>query len=400
MSEQERATKLIVLVLIGGSTVINASLAFSIPFLTLYLKDKTQLSMEAIGIIVATSSFTWSFLGFFGGAISDKLGQLNSILIALFLSAVAFLGLTYSNQPYQYFLSNSLVGVGKALFDPSWKSLISVSFQKDRRVKAFNLRYIFGNLGYAIGPAFALFFIQKDISFAFLITGIIYFSYGLVFLYLFFKYKKILRRINSIKSAFSIRKSINIMLNDKRIMVYLIGGISSTIIFSQLQSTLPIIINENFKNGIVIYSYMLIARASLLILVQLILYRIISLLAPATWLIISSLFYGLTYLLFLFLLTKGFWILTIGIVLLSIAETLTTISSLLFLDTLSNLETKGVYFGAGQLKYIGMFLGPALGGFLLEHLGSQWLFVVMILFSLIGALSFFSYQSSFVCVKR
>ena len=121
------------------------------PFLIIYLHNVRGISLGIAGLIVASSSAAALASGFVGGALSDRLGPRTVLSAALVVMAAGFALFPLIRTPWQAFLLNMLVGAGSGSFWPSQSTLLSSLTPKGRRPAAFAQQRMTMNLGIALG---------------------------------------------------------------------------------------------------------------------------------------------------------------------------------------------------------------------------------------------------------
>jgi MFS family permease len=121
------------------------------PFLIIYLHNVRGISLGVAGLIVASSSAAALCSGFVGGALSDRLGPRAVLSGALVVMAVGFALFPLIRVPWQAFVLNMLVGAGSGSFWPSQSTLLSALTPKERRHTAFAQQRMTMNLGIALG---------------------------------------------------------------------------------------------------------------------------------------------------------------------------------------------------------------------------------------------------------
>jgi MFS family permease len=121
------------------------------PFLIIYLHNVRGISLGLAGLIVGASSAAALCSGFFGGALSDRIGPRTVLSVALLVMAVGFALFPLIRTPWHAFLLNMLVGAGSGSFWPSQSTLLSSLTPADRRHTAFAQQRMTMNLGIALG---------------------------------------------------------------------------------------------------------------------------------------------------------------------------------------------------------------------------------------------------------
>ncbi len=121
------------------------------PFLIIYLHNVRGISLGIAGLIVASSSAAALCSGFVGGALSDRIGPRAVLSGALLVMAAGFALFPLIRSPWEAFLLNMLVGAGSGSFWPSQSTLLSSLSPPDRRHTAFAQQRMTMNLGIALG---------------------------------------------------------------------------------------------------------------------------------------------------------------------------------------------------------------------------------------------------------
>jgi MFS family permease len=121
------------------------------PFLIIYLHNVRGISLGVAGLIVAANAAAALCSGFVGGALSDRIGPRAVLSGALVVMAVGFALFPLIRTPWQAFLLNMLIGAGSGSFWPSQSTLLSSLTPADRRHTAFAQQRMTMNLGIALG---------------------------------------------------------------------------------------------------------------------------------------------------------------------------------------------------------------------------------------------------------
>jgi MFS family permease len=121
------------------------------PFLIIYLHNVRGISLGVAGLVVAANAGTALCSGFVGGALSDRIGPRAVLSGALVLMAVAFGLFPLIRSPWHALALSALVGAGGGSFWPSQSTLLSSLTPQERRHAAFAQQRMTMNLGIALG---------------------------------------------------------------------------------------------------------------------------------------------------------------------------------------------------------------------------------------------------------
>lgn len=125
------------------------------PFLIIYLHNVRGFSLGIAGLVVATGSLAAFASGFVGGALSDRFGPRIVLSGALVTAAVAFSLFPLIRESWHAFTLNLLVGVATGSFWPSQSTLLSSLTPPARRHAAFAQQRMTMNVGFALGALVA-----------------------------------------------------------------------------------------------------------------------------------------------------------------------------------------------------------------------------------------------------
>jgi MFS family permease len=122
-----------------------------LPFLIIYLHNVRGLSLGLAGLAAATQSATALASGFLAGTLSDRIGPKRVLVAALGVMTVAFVLMPFIRSPWQAFAVYVVWGAGSGSFWPSQSALLAALTAPARRSPAYALQRLTMNLGAAIG---------------------------------------------------------------------------------------------------------------------------------------------------------------------------------------------------------------------------------------------------------
>ncbi len=121
------------------------------PFLIIYLHNVRGISLGIAGLVVAASSAAALVSAFVGGALSDRVGPRRVLSGALITMAIGFALFPLIRDPWEAVAVNVIVGFGSGSFWPSQSTLLSSLTPPARRHSAFAQQRMTMNLGIALG---------------------------------------------------------------------------------------------------------------------------------------------------------------------------------------------------------------------------------------------------------
>ncbi|MEK3883384.1 MFS transporter [Paenibacillus sp. PL2-23] len=375
----------IVNVLLAGTIFARIASSMSLPFLAIYLIAKTDMSPAMVGMIVGGGALAGMLGGFFGGHLSDKFGRRVVMLAAIYLWGLVFLGFAITDMPIVFALLNAVNGLCRSFYEPVSQALMADLTEREKRFSVFSMRYLAINVGVAVGPLLGTLFAAMDGRLPWLITGCIYLAYGLLLHVLLHKFG--IRKIEGEKKEHvTMVQSWRIIRRDRALRYFMIGGIVTAIGYSQMTSTLSQFIDKGFANGVELFAWMMSINAIVVVAFQIPFSKWAEKRTPMTAITIGSICYGMGHLGFGF--SGSWWMLVVSMIVFTWGEILTFPAGSILLDRIAPDGMRGTYYGAQSFTSLGHFLGPWLGGLLLQGYGGQALFVTVAFIS-IAAIWFF-----------
>ena len=122
-----------------------------LPFLIIYLHNVRGISLGLAGLAAAVNSLAAFGSGFIAGSLSDRIGPRRVLMGALVIMAVAISLFPLIHNVWQAYALNLLLGTGSGAFWPSQSSRLTGLPPAPARHSAFALQRLTMNLGVALG---------------------------------------------------------------------------------------------------------------------------------------------------------------------------------------------------------------------------------------------------------
>ncbi len=122
-----------------------------VPFLIIYLHNVRGVSLGVAGLVAASNSLFALLSGLATGTLADRVGPRRTLMGALLVMALAYGLFPLIHTPWHAFALNSLAGVGSGAFWPSQSSLLTGLTPPERRHAAFAQQRVTMNLGAGLG---------------------------------------------------------------------------------------------------------------------------------------------------------------------------------------------------------------------------------------------------------
>ncbi|WP_088072931.1 MDR family MFS transporter [Gottfriedia luciferensis] len=370
-----------------GTLFVRFASTVSMPFLAIYLTSVKHISPAMVGVMLTVSSFLGVFFSFIGGSLSDRIGRKTILLCSIFLWSITLIGFGLGDTFAWFFVLNSILNICSSFFEPSSRALLSDLTDEKSKLLVFNLRYAAINVGVAVGPLVGLYLGSSRSTLPFVLSGIVYFFYGITLFYMLSKYKigegnQTQNNKVSMKESFSVlRKDIIFALTIVTICIYGLGYSQSFSTMSQYFANAP-----QFHDGVKMYAYLTTINAVTVVILQFPIVSRMKNFSPTVSMMIGNIIVSLAVA--GFGLFTNFYLLAIVMIVLTIGEIFAFTFTDVFVDQLAPEDLKGTYFGAMGFSKLGFVFGPALGGSLLAYFGYEKGGHAFVIISAIAFLSF------------
>ncbi|QQE79947.1 MFS transporter [Alicyclobacillus sp. SO9] len=381
--------------MISATAVTKITQFMVFPFVALYMSSHTNASPGVIGLAVGTGALTSTVFGFIGGSFADRFGRKQMMALAMALSAGLMALFPNIHAVYMFFVLSGLNGIVRTLFQPAAQALLSDLTVPEKRGKVFAMDYWAINVGASFGPILGGYFGTVATGWTFYLTAGVDLVYALVILMMFpdpRKDKSLLakheKQDHEQKSGpaagFSFRTAFLTVIRDRAFLVFLIAFMLGGIGYAQIETTLPQVMGEavNANKAAEMFSIVLASNAIEVVFLQVLLSKIASRLGIVRALMIGQFLFTLGYI--GISLSHSLWQYIGSMFVLTLGEIINFPVMNEYISVLADERYRGTYFGASALGALSFFIGPWLGGVILEHAGGMVLFLTAAAVSLLA----------------
>lgn len=364
----------LVWIILCGTIFARTASFMAMPFLALYLHNHLHASPLIIGLTLGVGPLFSTFGGLFGGYLTDRFERKTVIIITVFVWSLTFFGFAFTTSAAIFVVLNAVNGLCRSFFEPGTQALMVDFTENNKKRRLFSVRYTAINIAAVIGPLLGVWISNMaSASIPFMITGIMYAMYGVFLLFVLNRYQSQQQKLKSNGHIGAIFKTIS---KDKKLVLLILGGILISLGYSQFDSTLPQLIDLRVEDGVKLFSYVIVTNSITVLALQLPLSVLTEKISIYKSLQIGIIIFSMGLL--LFGVSENKWMFIGSMIIFSIGEIFCFPMMNALIEEIAPANQKGLYLGAAQLKNIGGFIGPILGGWLLV-IAVDWMYTILAL---------------------
>ncbi|REL36308.1 MDR family MFS transporter [Thalassotalea euphylliae] len=413
-------------IVLFGDLITRGSFYMVWPFLAVMLYKSFGISATQVGLILSGAAVISVFIGFFGGALSDKFGRKIIMFSAGSLYVISFVLLANVETVTGYVIVIALCSISKAIWDPPTQALVS-DILPDVQVRELGLqaRYFVINVGCAIGPMAGVYIGITGQQSGFLVTAgafalwMLLLAYGMRHFTRYQANQKANQQANlqarqseivakderevqqesnqqpqnakskatqkaSYKPKSNMLDTLKILAKDRVLQCLIVANIICKFVYAQMDSTLiQYLTRADVPELMKLISSMIFANAAVIVCLQFVLLKMMARLSLTSRIQVGLVLLALAQVWMAINPVTAFWGWIGAVVILSIGEAILFPTMNVHIDRLAPTHLRGAYFGAASFYYIGFALAPLGGGAMLDFLGGAWVFVIAALLVLL-----------------
>lgn len=358
---------------------IISSLGFSVvmPFLSIYLHNELGISMTIVGMVLLISAVVGALGQIVGGELADIMGRRKIMIIAMAARSTMFLALAYvisgGADIFVITIMVSLSSLAGSFFEPASSALIADVVEPKKRLEAYGLLRIGGNIGWTLGPLLGGLLSMISYPFLFIISAA---ATGTVSIIVFMFVAESISS-SARRQKLSLR-DLGRLRNDHRFLAFCLISIPLFMMFGQMASNYAVFSTEIIGITNAEIGYIYAVNGLMVVFMQFPISRSINHLRMTKAMAAGSLLYAIGYGIVgltpyigmgvpTWLFSPGFLYLAMCMFIVTMGEMIVSPSSMTLVAKMSPESERGRYQGMyGLVSNFGFSAGPFFGGLLFD----------------------------------
>ncbi|GGO67497.1 MFS transporter [Microbacterium nanhaiense] len=349
---------------------------FVVPYMTIFLTAHVGMSATQAGLVVGAYGIGVVISTLVGGTLADMIGRKRVLVGSELLSVVALVVIPLINDQLFIAVALAVYGLFNGTGGPVISTMVGDCVEPRHRRTAFNYNYWAVNLGFAVGPLAAGFMAEYSFSILFWAqAAVVLVSCVLVIFFVPETHAVTARAERAVAATAKPpgRAGLLGVFADRVFIPFIVIMFLYSIVYVQSTSTLPLVITAQ---GLPSSSFgiLLAFNGALLCILQLPTARLFNRFSRNAVIIVAIAVTGIGFGMHAFAAALPMYLLAVGIWTLGEMGSHPQAQSLV--ADLADPERRGRYQGVYGLTHsLALAVGPILGGFVLDHAGSQVLWL-------------------------
>jgi MFS family permease len=378
-------------ILVLGTFIDRLGGALLFPFFTLYITQKFNVGMTQVGLIFATFSVSSVVGGFFGGALTDRVGRKSMLLFGLITSGLSSLLMGIVNQIEFFFVVTIIVGLLSNTAGPAQQAMVADLLPEEKRTQGFGILRVVVNLAVTIGPmiggllaatSFMLLFISDAVA-SLITAGIVYFVL-----------KETMRPLGEEEQKEGIGQTLagyGKVLRDMALVWFLAASVLMVLVYMQMNTTLPVYLRDMYGISPREFGYILSLNAGMVVLFQFPITRRISKYRPLVVMTVGTLFYAVGFA--MYGVVSAFAAFLLAMVIITIGEMFVAPTGQAIVAQLAPEDMRGRYMAVFGFSWmIPIAVGPLLAGLVMDNADPRWVWYGGGILALISAAAYYTLE--------
>jgi len=373
--------------LMGASLVDNLGRFLLFPYFSLYITQRFGVGLTEVGILFAVFSLSSMVGSFIGGAITDKFGRKSMLLFGLVTSALSSLLMGIVDSLNAFYILSAIVGVLSNGGGPAQQAMIADLLPEKKRAEGYGMHRVVFNISATIGPALGGLLANINFLWLFVFDAV---SSIITALIVYFVIPETKPEAGEEQADESLSQSVGgygRIFRDSPYMAYVIISIIVTIVYVQMNSTMPVYLRDQHNIAPTGYGVLLSMNAAIVVFFQFWITRRISGRAPLKVMAVGTFLYAIGFGMFGFGSTFEYFIL--AMIVITVGEMVLAPVGQALVASFSPEDMRGRYMAVFGFTWgISFAFGPLIAGYVTDSIDPNWVWYGSFFLAMIGVIGY------------
>ncbi|MCL5429023.1 MAG: MFS transporter [Chloroflexi bacterium] len=364
------------------------------PFFSLYITQRFDVGLTQVGILFAIFSVTGALGGILGGALTDKLGRRSMLIFGLLISGASSLLMGIIDNLNLFYAFAGIVGLVSNAGGPAQQAMIADLLPDSKRTEGYGMHRVVFNVSAAIGPAlggllagilgYMALFIADAVTSA--ITAAI----------VFIAIPETKPQLAEGQKEETLVQSVGgygTVFRDRAYMFFLFVSTLATIVYVQMNSTMPVFLRDQHGIDATGYGLILALNATMVVLLQFWFTRRIKGRPAMLMMTLGTLLYAIGFGMYGFGSTLLYFM--FAMVVITIGEMIVAPVGTTLVARFAPEQMRGRYMAIFGFTWgIAFAVGPLLAGYINDYIAPNWVWYGAFVVGMFSTMGYFTMHYS------
>lgn len=263
------------------------------PFYTLYVTQRFHVGLAEAGVVIALWGSTELIGGLIGGAVADRFGRKNVMILSLIVSAAANVGTGLADQLGYIYLMAIVAGLFGSIGHPAMQAMVADLLPEAKRAEGYGMLRVMFNLSVVLGPTFGGILATQSYLYLFVSDAIASSIVAVIVARAIKETHHVTAQLKQAHESFAMTlRGYGTVLRDRPFIAFILITIIANMMYFQMNSTLPVFLRDIHGVPAQGYGYILSLNALIVVIFQLWVSRRVRSVPPLVLLTIGAALYG------------------------------------------------------------------------------------------------------------
>ena len=357
------------------------------PFFALYLTQKYDIGMAAVGLLFAAFSISGFVGSALGGALADRMGRKGVIIASLLLSSLSALGMGFAPTLAIFVAVSVIVGTLGSIGGPAHEAVVADLLPEEKRAEGYGIIRVIFNVAVIVAPPIAGLLITHSYLTLFIVDAVIsIIAAGIVFFAL--PETKPQEHPDAVpetmKQTFA---GYGRVFRDRPFVLFIGVTVMMTLVYMNMNTTLGVFLRDYKGLPEIGYGSLLSINAIIVVALQFWLTRRLEKFKPLYMMAVGTFLYAIGFAMYGFV--SGLALFIAAMVIITIGEMVVAPFQQSLVASFAPEDMRGRYMAVSGLTWgIAFMIGPYFAGLLLDSGKPNMLWYVSGFIGLLATIGF------------